>query len=110
MKSILFLAVCFLCCFQSIEAQTYHYQINPIEAVDRTNLENSLKFETEKTNPIPVKLPKDCFGSPNLHRFVTSFTRENKTVIKDGEDVGERIVQPNQKGEIHLKNRISKSE
>lgn len=103
MKSIIFLAFCFGCFFQSLNAQTFHYQIKPIVAVDRTNLEVSLKYQTSKNEPITVKLPIDCYGTPNLSRFVTSFSGESETVVKNGKDTGEKVIEPNSKGEIHLK-------
>ena len=71
--------------------------------IDRTNLEISLNYETTKNEPVTVKLPVDCYGTPKLHRFVVSFIGELGTVVKEVNDNKERIVQPNPQGEIRLK-------
>lgn len=89
--------------WQSAAGAAIHYRIKPVPLIDRTNLEISLNYQTAETEPLTVKLPVDCYGTPKLYRFATSFTGESGTVVKNGKDDGERIVQPDSQGEIHLK-------
>jgi predicted metalloprotease with PDZ domain len=103
MRYFIILTFSFFCFLQSVAGQTLHYRIKPVPLSDRTNLEISLNYQTAKTEPLNVKLPVDCYGTPRLYRFVTSFTGESETVVKNGKNDGERIVQPNRRGEIRLK-------
>lgn len=103
MKNFIIAVFSFFCFLQSIEGQTLHYRIKPIPLADRTNLEISLKFQAAKTDPVTIKLPVDCYGTPKLYRFVASFNGESETLVKNGKDDGERVIQPNPQGEIRLK-------
>jgi predicted metalloprotease with PDZ domain len=107
MKKFVVLAFGFFCFLQSVAGQTLHYRIKPVALADRTNLEISVNYPTAKTEPLSVKLPVDCYGTPKLHRFVTSFAGESETVVKSGKDDGERLVQPNPQREIRLKYTLS---
>lgn len=100
---ILAIFLLFFGVFQNNIAQTIHYQIRPIPAVDRTDLEISLNYQATVKESISFNLPIDCYGFPKLSRFVTSFHGESGTIVKNGKDEGERIIEPDSKGEIHLK-------
>lgn len=103
MKKFIILALVFFSFLVSINGQTFHYRIKPVPLNDRTNLEISLNYKPAKPNAVTVKLPVDCYGTPNLNRFAVSFNGESETAVKDGENIGEKIVQPNAQGEIRLK-------
>ncbi|MEZ5427206.1 MAG: hypothetical protein R2747_13130 [Pyrinomonadaceae bacterium] len=77
------------------------YRIKPVPAADRTNLEISVEFKA--IEPVAVKLPTDYFGTPRLHRFVSSFEGESGTVVKMGEAEDSRLVHPNKSGLIRLR-------
>jgi len=103
MRNLIILAFSFFCFSQSIAGQTLHYRIKPVPLPDRTNLEISLSFQAAKTDPVTVKLPVDCYGTPKLYRFVAAFNGESETLVKNGKDEGERMIEPNPQGEIRLK-------
>lgn len=85
----------------------FSYKIKPIPQVDRTNLEISLRFQANDTNPLKIKMPSDCFGMPDLDKYVTSFEAENGTSIKAGDKATEKTVQPNSDGMVTLRYTLS---
>jgi predicted metalloprotease with PDZ domain len=103
MLSFFVLAFSFFSFFQGTQTEISHYRIKAIPLSDPTNLEISLNYKTAKNEPLTVKLPVDCYGTPKLARFVISFTGQSGTLVKNGKDDSERIVQPNAQGEIYLK-------
>jgi predicted metalloprotease with PDZ domain len=103
MLSFFFLAFGLFGFLQGNQSAISHYRMKPVPLSDRTNLEISLDYKTTGNQPLTVKLPTDCYGTPKLARFVSSFTGAGGTLVTNGKDDTERIVQPNAQGEIHLK-------
>jgi len=52
---------------------TIYYQIKPIQLLDRTNLEITLRFKVTSDTAVQINLPVDYYGLPNLYKSVTSF-------------------------------------
>lgn len=80
-----------------------HYRIKPVPTADRTSLEITVHFKADSADPIKIKLPTDCFGTPDIHRYVTSFKGEANTVVKMGDSEIERVVQPSADGTVSLR-------
>jgi predicted metalloprotease with PDZ domain len=78
------------------------YQIKPIRATDRTNLEIRARFKAENNGSVKIKLPQDCFGSPDIYRYVARFEGEAGTVVAEGATDAERTVKPNAAGDVQL--------
>lgn len=91
----------------SFPNQTYHYQIKTFPVSDRTEFEIALRFQNPNTEPINVKMPSDCYGTPNLSRYVKTFSGENGTVVENGENESSRKVIPNKEGLINLRYTLS---
>lgn len=92
------------------QTNTYNsinYKIKPIPTNDRTNLEISVNFKAENNKPLVVKLPTDYYGTPTIHKYVTSFEGKNGTMVKNTEVEIERLIEPNSKGEVSLEYVIS---
>ena len=83
---IMKILVVILCAFaaafgQSNSPDSIQYQLKPVSAVDRTNFEISVNFKLRNNEQILVKLPTDYYGTPSLHKFVTSFEGVNGTIL-----------------------------
>ncbi len=96
-----FILFLFLSVFSQVSSgSSIEYQLKPVPKTDRTDLVISVQFRAE--NEQVIKLPQDCYGTPNLHRFVVQFFGRNGTTVKTAENERERIVKPNEKGEVSL--------
>lgn len=82
---------------------TIYYTIRPVPLVDRTNLEISIRFQVYKDTSLLVKLPKDYYSVPDLHKYVVSFEGMKGTKISMTANQDERLVQPNKKHEVCIK-------
>ena len=85
------------------EPERLHYRIRPVPAADRTNLEISLRFSAGGAGPFRVRLPADCFGTPDIRRYVTTFEAEAGAVVGPGEKADERVVTPAPDGTVALR-------
>ena len=85
------------------EKNKLHYRIKPVQTSDRTILEISLRFKADNSDPVQVKLPVDCFGTPDIHRYVTKFEAEAGTSISSGAQDTERVVRPSPDGMVSLR-------
>ncbi len=83
------------------------YQIKPVPASDRTNLEIAVQFKAENSNAVKVMLPQDCFGMPDIHRFVTKFEGNGGTSVQEEASSAERMVKPDPSGNVSLRYRLS---
>jgi predicted metalloprotease with PDZ domain len=101
--NIIILTVALLGMWTTPEPSAVYYSIQPVPAIDRTNLEISVSFESDRDKPVAVKLPIDLYGTPNLSRYVTSFDGMNGSKAQPGKDENERLVYPSANGGIQLK-------
>ncbi len=83
------------------------YLLTPVPMADRTELQISLRFKTTQAAPLTVRLPVDCFGTPNLERGVKDFRGTNGTVVRPGAGDAEKIVEPVATGEVDLSYTLS---
>src|SRR5688572_8504429 len=105
---VLLLIVICVAAFGQNEVPGIEYRIKPIPKADRTDLEISVGFKAENTNPVTARLPVDCFGMPNiLYRYVTKFEGDAGTTVKPAEKENERIIQPAKDGTVSLRYAIS---
>src|SRR6185369_17325897 len=89
------------------QTDVFSYKIKPVPQADRTNLEISLQFQAADKNPLTVRMPPDCFGTPDLYKYVTRFEGKNGTIVKPGEKEAQKIVQPNPDGKVSLRYTLS---
>ena len=81
------------------------YRVRPVVAADRTELDVELAYRAEA--PDTVRLPVDCYGSPDLHRSVASFVGVGGTKVAAGADPTRRSVTPGPDGRVRLRYRMS---
>lgn len=96
-------------CIVNVGAQPriISYKIKPVPQHDRTNLEIRLNFQPENADSLVVKMPVDCFGMPDLYKYVMRFEGENGTIVEEGEKPGEKNVVPNEDGKVALRYTLS---
>jgi predicted metalloprotease with PDZ domain len=111
MKSSILLVLIFpllaiISCFaqkqNGYETPSLSYQLKPVTAADRTNLEISLHLAVSGSAPVKIGLPTDCFGIPNLDRSVTSFAADNGSTLEPVEKPEERMVRPSPSGIVSV--------
>lgn len=83
------------------------YRITPVPINDRTELTISLQFTAKDPDAIQVKLPSDVFGTPELHRHVSSVVGMDGTEIAEGKDAAERLVTPSSNLKVSLRYTLS---
>jgi predicted metalloprotease with PDZ domain len=89
------------------QTEEFTYKIRPIPQADRTTVEVSLTFQNGGTQPLAVGLPSDCFGTPDLYKYVTRFEGESGTSVSIGDKLTERIVRPGPDGIVSLRYTLS---
>ena len=98
MQKYIYLSLLIFFSFTGASGQTIsslvRYTIKPIPAGDRTNLEILVRYRADSSDFGKILLPTDRFGTPDIHRFVTSFEGEGGTVVKAGKKDLERLVKP----------------
>jgi predicted metalloprotease with PDZ domain len=94
-------------CSANAQTDVFSYKIKPVPQADRTNLEISLQFQAADNKSLTVKMPSDCFGTPDLYKYVTRFEGENGTIVTAREKQSERIVQPAADGKVSLRYTLS---
>lgn len=92
--SILFVPalLIFFAAAQARADEDIHYRIKPVPGTDRTDLEISVRFKA--VNKLSVKFPDDCYGTPDLYKYVTEFRGEDGTAVARAASEAERIVTP----------------
>ncbi|MBK7932985.1 MAG: hypothetical protein IPK01_05695 [Acidobacteria bacterium] len=108
-RSYIVLATLFLSLAIGSNAQTtgFSYKIRPTPLSDRTELNISLSFQNKNSEPLTVKLPSDCFGTPDLSKYVSRFEGIAGTTVQDAESSTERRVKPNSDGTVSLRYTLS---
>lgn len=105
----LVLATIAVCSPRTVNAQSdsFSYRITPKPQIDRTELEISLVFQNIGANSLTVELPSDCFGTPDLYKYVTKFEGVAGTEVHSGKQADQRIVKPNADGSVSLRYTLS---
>nr|7XYO_A Chain A, Aminopeptidase M61 [Myxococcus fulvus]7XYO_B Chain B, Aminopeptidase M61 [Myxococcus fulvus] len=80
-----------------------HYRVKPVPAADRTDLRVTVQFQAPDATPLTVRLPEDCYGTPDLHQYVRSFQGMDGVKVSAGGDARERKVFPRPDGRVSLR-------
>lgn len=83
------------------------YTIQAIPKADRTDFAITLKFDSTVNRAVTVSLPRDLYGTPNLHKYVTTFEGLDGTSVRSGKGDTDRSVTPNAQGHTTLRYTIS---
>ncbi len=83
------------------------YTIKAVPKPDQTDLIVTLKFDAKPGQAVKVRLPRDLYGTPNLHKYVTSFEGVDGTDVSAGNADTERMVAANAKGRSTLRYTLS---
>lgn len=83
------------------------YVLTPIPRPDRTELRVELRFKPAGTAPLSIKLPVDCFGTPDLYKYVRDFRGASGTVVGPGKTAAERIAEPASDGYVSVNYTLS---
>ncbi|HEV7779733.1 MAG TPA: M1 family aminopeptidase [Chitinophagaceae bacterium] len=86
---------------------TFYYTLTSVPKHDRTDLEITLRFQATTDTPVVMQLLRDFYGTPQIHKYLTSFTGLNGTVIKETAEPDKKIISPNTKKEISLTYHLS---
>ncbi|MDQ4120743.1 MAG: hypothetical protein M3209_04780 [Acidobacteriota bacterium] len=107
MISLLFFIFLFFGAFNGAQIDDrISYQIKPVPAADRTNLEIAVHLKAEN-HSVKIKLPQDCFGTPDIYRYVIKFEGEAGTIVENGANGAERVVNPDINGVVRLRYTLS---
>lgn len=83
-------------------SDTLRYNLEVLPQKDRTDLKITLHFKVQSDTAVLVKLPQDMYGTPDLHRFVTSFLPIDGCEVSNSEKAGTKLVKPNKNGDIKI--------
>jgi predicted metalloprotease with PDZ domain len=59
---------------QAASSEEISYDVTPRAAGDRTELLVTMRLRTAPGSELAISLPQDCYGTPDLQRFVRNFT------------------------------------
>jgi predicted metalloprotease with PDZ domain len=82
-------------------AEPIGYTLVPRSRPDRTELEVRVRTELAPGSLIQLELPRDCYGTPDLHRFVRDLVVERGTRIRDSSDRVLRLT-PDEGGRLQV--------
>lgn len=74
-----------------ISERSLAYSVRPIPRSDRVDLEITLRFVGSATGETVLELPRDRYGTPNLHESVTSVESTTGTVVA-GASAQQRLI------------------
>lgn len=83
----------------------YHVRVQP--QTDRTMLDVRLRFQAGSTEPVRIGLPRDCYGSSELHTAVEEFEGLDGSLVSDRLQGDQRTVTPNKDGMVSLSYRLN---
>lgn len=83
------------------------YHIQPVPMSDRTDLLVTAKFAVERVDALELGLPRDCYGSPDLHEAVVEFTAVRGSLREGNRDPQSRTLIPDADGVVEVAYRLS---
>jgi predicted metalloprotease with PDZ domain len=83
------------------------YVLTPVPQLDKTYLRVELRFKPTDAKPLSVKLPVDCFGTPDLYKYVRDFRGDFGTIVRPGKTAAERIAEPDSDGYVSVSYTLS---
>jgi predicted metalloprotease with PDZ domain len=86
-------------------AESFQYRLTPIVLADRTDFQVDVRWRAGGAQA--VGMPRDCYGVPDFHRYVTVFEGRGGTHVAPNEGADARSVTPGRDGEISLRYRLS---
>ncbi len=86
----------------AIAQDSLFYRIEAVAGMDRTNLEIDVRFRMDEEDSIKVGLIAGNYGTPNLYKYVIQFVGKNETIVRPTDAADERLIFPNQQGEVNI--------
>jgi predicted metalloprotease with PDZ domain len=72
----------------------YYYQLIPLPGQGITRLSINLKFKVNSDTALLIRLPRDSYGTPDLYKYVTTFSATNGCSLIDTERPNFKKVLP----------------